>query len=265
MTDLIVPCGSLFFQLICRENICTDIGAHIHQTFFLHCCFFFTFIILHFYVSSLLFFFTCIFHSLYFSSLRFTIFFTFVFFTFVHRFCHFLFFFTFFFFTFFLLFFSSLFSSLLFFCHLFFCHFFLPPFFCHLFFCHLFFATMQEYTSIIHISSINVARRPTYVRLALWFLHHSAWMESHTGGSRLTPTVHPSPVQLGRLWVAYVSYEPNEPQEHAQPVHGSGARVQDHDPGTSQSETQTPRQSTAHQSARFSRDAGECHVGHNLR
>ena len=123
---------------------------------------------------------------------------------------------------------------------------------------------VQEYTSIIHISSIFVARRPVYVRLALWFLHHPAWMESHTGGSRLTPTVHPCPVQLGRLWVAYVSYEPNEPQEHAQPVHGSGARVQDHDPGTSQPETQTPRQSAAHQSARFSRDAGECHVGHNL-
>ena len=26
-----------------------------------------------------------------------------------------------------------------------------------------------------------VARRPTYVRLALWFLHHPAWMDSHTG------------------------------------------------------------------------------------
>ena len=103
---------------------------------------------------------------------------------------------------------------------------------------------------MIHISSINVARRPTYVRLALWFLHHPAWMESHTGGSRLTPTVHPCPVPLGRLWVAYVSYEPNEPQEHAQPVHGSGARVQDHDPGTSQPETQTPRQSAAEQSSR---------------
>ena len=63
---------------------------------------------------------------------------------------------------------------------------------------------MQEYTSIIHISSIFVVRRPVYVRLALWFLHHPAWMESHTGGSRLTPTVHPCPVQLGRLWVAYV-------------------------------------------------------------
>ena len=77
---------------------------------------------------------------------------------------------------------------------------------------------MQEYTSIIHISSIFAERRPVYVRLALWFLHHPAWMESHTGGSRLTPTVHPSPVQLGRLWVAYVSYEPNVPQEHAQPA-----------------------------------------------
>ena len=71
---------------------------------------------------------------------------------------------------------------------------------------------MQEHTSIIHMSSIIVARRPVYVRLALWFLHHTAWMESHTGGSRLTPTVHPCPVQLGRLWVAYVVYEPNERQ-----------------------------------------------------
>ena len=47
--------------------------------------------------------------------------------------------------------------------------------------------------------------------------------------------------------MAYVSYEPNVPQEHAQPVHGSGARVQDHDPGTSQPETQTPRQSAVEQ------------------
>ena len=36
-----------------------------------------------------------------------------------------------------------------------------------------------------------VARRPTYVGLALWFLHHPAWVEGHTGGSRFTPTVHP--------------------------------------------------------------------------
>ena len=34
--------------------------------------------------------------------------------------------------------------------------------------------------------------------------------------------------------MAYVTYEPNRPQESAQPVHGSGAEVQDHDPGTSQ-------------------------------
>ena len=37
--------------------------------------------------------------------------------------------------------------------------------------------------------------------------------------------------------MAYVVQEPNTPQEHAQPVHCSGARVQDHDPGTSQPET----------------------------
>ena len=75
-----------------------------------------------------------------------------------------------------------------------------------------FFFPLQEHTSIIHISSIIVARRPVYVRLALWFLHHPAWVEGHIGGSRLTPTVHPSPVQLGRLWVACVVQEPNEPQ-----------------------------------------------------
>ena len=46
---------------------------------------------------------------------------------------------------------------------------------------------------IPHLLEI-VARRPVYVRLALWFLHHPAWMESHTGGSRLTPTVHSCPV-----------------------------------------------------------------------
>ena len=86
---------------------------------------------------------------------------------------------------------------------------------------------------ILHLFEI-VALRPVYVRLALLFLHHPAWMESHTGGSRLTPTVHPCPVQLGRLWVAYVVYDPNRPQEGPQPVHGSGAEVQDHDPGTSQ-------------------------------
>ena len=44
--------------------------------------------------------------------------------------------------------------------------------------------------SIIHISSIIVARRPVYVKLALWFLHHPAWVEGHTGGTRLTPTEH---------------------------------------------------------------------------
>ena len=46
---------------------------------------------------------------------------------------------------------------------------------------------------IPHLLEI-VARRPVYVRLVLWFLHHPAWMESHTGGSRFTPTVHPCPV-----------------------------------------------------------------------
>ena len=53
---------------------------------------------------------------------------------------------------------------------------------------------------------------------------------------------HSTPVltTVRRLWVAYVLYEPNVPQEHAQPAHGSGARVQDHDTETSQ-----PAQTTA--------------------
>ena len=140
-----------------------------------------------------------------------------------------------------------------------------------------------------------VARRPVYVRLALWFLHPPAWVEGHTGGSRLTPTVHPCPVQLGRLWVAYVVYEPNEPQEHAQLAHDSGARVQDHDPGTSQPAQTTAQWNHWHRSwllqnryrdiqphssrashyqcfaltestlLLHSRDAGECHVGRTLR
>ena len=39
--------------------------------------------------------------------------------------------------------------------------------------------------------------------------------------------------------MAYVTYEPNRPQESAQPVHGSGAEVQDHDPGASQLSSET--------------------------
>ena len=51
---------------------------------------------------------------------------------------------------------------------------------------------VQEYTSIYNPRLLEiVARRPTYVGLALWFLHHPAWVEGHTGGSRFTPTVHP--------------------------------------------------------------------------
>ena len=101
-----------------------------------------------------------------------------------------------------------------------------------LFFFFFLFGHLQEHTSTIHISSIIVARRPVYVRLALWFLHHPAWVKGHTGGSRLTPTVHhPCPVQLGRLWVAYVVQEPNEHHSNTRKLaHGSGARVQDHDP-----------------------------------
>ena len=47
---------------------------------------------------------------------------------------------------------------------------------------------------IPHLLEI-VARRPVYVRLALWFLHHPAWVKGHTGGSRLTPIVHPCPTR----------------------------------------------------------------------
>ena len=44
----------------------------------------------------------------------------------------------------------------------------------------------------------SVARtRPMYVRLALWSLHHPAWVEGHTGGSRFTPTVHPCSLRGG--------------------------------------------------------------------
>ena len=89
---------------------------------------------------------------------------------------------------------------------------------------------MQEYTSIIHISSINVARRPVYVRLALWFLHHPAWIGEPHGWVPVDTHSTPVLTSVRRLWVAYAVQEPNTPQEHAQPVHGSGARVQDHDP-----------------------------------
>ena len=78
---------------------------------------------------------------------------------------------------------------------------------------------------------------------------------------------HSTPVltSVRRLWVAYAVYEPNTPQEHAQLAHGSGERVQDHEPRTSQpSQTtalrplaqvmvaaeQTPRQSAAQQLSR---------------
>ena len=41
-------------------------------------------------------------------------------------------------------------------------------------------------------------------RLALWFLHHPAWVKGHTGGSRLTPTVHPCWLRSGGCgWPMY--------------------------------------------------------------
>ena len=49
---------------------------------------------------------------------------------------------------------------------------------------------VQEYTSIIHISSIIVACRPVNVRLALWFLHHPAWAG---GATRVGPWRNPRP------------------------------------------------------------------------
>ena len=56
------------------------------------------------------------------------------------------------------------------------------------------FFLLQSVRGYIHIPHLleNVVRsRPMYVRLALWNLHHPDWVEGHTGGSRLTPTIHP--------------------------------------------------------------------------
>ena len=94
---------------------------------------------------------------------------------------------------------------------------------------------MQEYTSTIHVSSKIVARRPTYVRLALWFLHHPAWVEPHGWVPVYT---HSTPVltSVRRLWVAYVVHEPNQPQEDAQLSHGSGAEFRT----TTQTQTSQP-------------------------
>ena len=78
-----------------------------------------------------------------------------------------------------------------------------------------FFIYFCRNTSIIHFDNLST----------------SSSVREVGGGSRLTPTVHPCPVQLGRLWVASAVQEPNEPQKHAQLAHGGGARVQDHDPG----------------------------------
>ena len=61
------------------------------------------------------------------------------------------------------------------------------------------------------------------------------------GPHRWVPVdTHSTPVltSVRRLWLAYVVYEPNEPQQHAQLAHGSGARVQHHDPGASQTTAQ---------------------------
>ena len=87
-------------------------------------------------------------------------------------------------------------------------------------------------------------------------------------------------------------YEPNRPQESAQPVHGSGAEVQDHDPGTSQLSSETVSRTappgsepseddgssppsmeqseaaapaTPSLTTKHSRDAGEYHVAHTVR
>ena len=85
----------------------------------------------------------------------------------------------------------------------------------------IFVMIMQEYTSIIHISSIIVARRPVYVRLALW-VSPSSCLDGEPHGWVPVDT-HSTPVltSVRRLWVAHVVKEPNAPQEHAQPVHGN--------------------------------------------
>ena len=64
----------------------------------------------------------------------------------------------------------------------------------------------------------NVVRSPTYVKLALWYLHHPAWVEGHTGGSRFTPTVHPCPVRWGGCGWPTQLHEPNNARENAQLV-----------------------------------------------
>ena len=56
---------------------------------------------------------------------------------------------------------------------------------------------LQEHSCIIQISSIIVARRPVYVRLALWFLHHPAWVKGHTGGFPVDTHSTPVPRSTG--------------------------------------------------------------------
>ena len=103
------------------------------------------------------------------------------------------------------------------------------------------------YSSYLNTDKI-VACRPVYVRLALWFFYHHALDGGKHGWVPVDTHRTPVLISVRRLWVAHVLHEPNEPKEHAQPAHGSEARVQDHDPETSQLETQTPRQSAAPQS-----------------
>ena len=48
--------------------------------------------------------------------------------------------------------------------------------------------------------------QPRKARAGALMAHHPAWVGHYTGGSRSTPTVHPCPLPVGRLWVAQQHY-----------------------------------------------------------
>ena len=61
-------------------------------------------------------------------------------------------------------------------------------------------------------------------------LHHSAWVEGHTGGSRSIPRVHPCPQNGRRLWVARKHHNQTSPMRtnHTRKYH----TVAEHVPGS---------------------------------
>ena len=69
-------------------------------------------------------------------------------------------------------------------------------------------------------------RNPRTQELALWYLHHPAWVEGHTGGSRSIPTAHPCGLRSGGCgWLSpHALHEPKQqtPRKGEVP-HGSGA------------------------------------------